>query len=84
MHQTCQNQFKVRLQRDSDRLTRMLANLASQQLKKSSEIVSQGKTMISENAPRAISWMNISMKEAANIVRQLHHQKDVDLLKRLS
>ena len=52
-------------------------------IEKSSNIISQGKTTISEKTPRAISWMNISMKGLQNR-KKLHYQKDLDLLKRLA
>ena len=52
-------------------------------IEKSSDIISHGKNTISENAPRAISWMDISMKGLQNR-KKLHFQKDLDLLKRLA
>ena len=52
-------------------------------IEKSSNIISHGKTTISEKTPRAISWMNESLKELQNR-KNIHYQKDLDLLKRLA
>ena len=60
-----------------------VSKFAKSTIEKSSEIASQGKTTISENAPRAISWMNISLKALQNR-KKLHQQQDLDLLKRLA
>ena len=50
---------------------------------KSSETISHSKSTISEKNPRAISWMNKSLKGLKNRRKQ-HYQKDLDLLKRLA
>ena len=52
-------------------------------IEKSSDIISQGKTTISEKTPRAISWMNTSLKGLQNR-KKLQYQKNLDLLKRLA
>ena len=56
---------------------------AKSTIEKSSDIILHGKTTISENTSRAISWMNESMKGLQNR-KNPHHQKDLDLLKRLA
>ena len=52
-------------------------------IEKSSNIISHSKTTISENTPRAIGWMNTSMK-GLQTRKKIHYQKDLDLLKRLA
>lgn len=52
-------------------------------IEKSSNMISHGKTTISENTPRAIGWMNTSMK-GLQTRKKIHYQKDLDLLKRLA